>query len=82
MTRTASPVIGKCRNGHTVKAHAEDVRAGWILCPCGSRAVARFMTVTVVDDMECSAKCTGASGPVCSCSCGGENHGGSRVFVA
>lgn len=24
---------------------------------------------------ECSARCTGATGPACDCSCGGENHG-------
>jgi len=27
-------------------------------------------------DRTCNARCTGAVGPACSCSCGGENHGG------
>lgn len=27
-------------------------------------------------DRTCDARCTGAIGPACSCSCGGENHGG------
>jgi hypothetical protein len=28
------------------------------------------------EDVPCNAKCTGAIGPSCSCSCGGRNHGG------
>lgn len=27
-------------------------------------------------DRTCDARCMGAVGPACSCSCGGENHGG------
>lgn len=27
----------------------------------------------------CDARCTGAKGPLCSCSCGGENHGSGMV---
>lgn len=27
-------------------------------------------------DRACDARCMGAVGPACSCSCGGENHGG------
>lgn len=29
-----------------------------------------------VADKPCDGRCMGATGPVCSCSCGGENHGG------
>lgn len=28
----------------------------------------------------CSARCTGATGPACDCSCGGENHGGRHAI--
>jgi hypothetical protein len=80
MTTTISRVIGKCGRGHTVNTTADEVRAGWIVCGCGARAVARFMDVRIVESMECSTKCTGATGPVCSCSCGGENHGGRHIF--
>lgn len=27
----------------------------------------------------CNAKCMGAAGPACDCSCGGANHGGSHL---
>lgn len=27
-------------------------------------------------DRACDGRCMGAVGPICSCSCGGENHGG------
>jgi len=29
-----------------------------------------------VEEVICNAKCTGAVGPSCDCSCGGKNHGG------
>ena len=29
-----------------------------------------------VAEVICNAKCTGAVGPACDCSCGGKNHGG------
>lgn len=28
---------------------------------------------------ECNARCMGAIGPACDCSCGGENHGTSSL---
>jgi hypothetical protein len=34
------------------------------------------------DHAVCDARCMGASGPSCSCSCGGENHGGRWVRFA
>lgn len=29
----------------------------------------------------CDARCTGASGPVCNCHCGGENHGTGKLIT-
>lgn len=29
-----------------------------------------------VEEIVCNAKCMGAVGPSCDCSCGGQNHGG------
>ncbi len=30
---------------------------------------------TLDESVICDARCTGARGPACNCSCGGENHG-------
>jgi hypothetical protein len=91
-TRTASPLIGTCRNSHVVRG---EVRMGewvattegasvknncWLICGCGAAAFAKFMTVTVKEGKVCNSVCMGATGPSCSCSCGGENHGSGMVF--
>lgn len=72
-------VIGRCGRGHSVTATREDVRAGWISCPCGRAAVARSLKVTM-RKMPCDGRCTSAMGPSCSCSCGGRNHGSDMRF--
>lgn len=45
-------------------------------CPCG-----RQMGYVIVNgrknDQPCDARCMGAKGPSCECSCGGHNHGSS-----
>jgi hypothetical protein len=92
-TRTPSPLIGKCRNGHVVRG---ENRMGvvvattpgatvsgncWFHCPCGKAAMVKYMTVTVAEERACNGICMGATGPSCSCSCGGENHGAARVYT-
>ena len=92
-TRTGSPLIGKCRNGHVIRG---ENRMGLIvattpgasvylncnfMCPCGSRAAVQYMTVKVVAERACNGICMGATGPSCSCSCGGENHGKNHVYA-
>ena len=76
--------IAKCKNGHAVLGTGQDVRdgGGWLQCPCGRAAatVAKEIKV-VVNDRPCSGVCQGATGPACSCSCGGENHGTGAVFA-
>lgn len=37
------------------------------------------LRATYNPEKECSAKCINATGPSCSCSCNGENHGGGRL---
>jgi hypothetical protein len=74
-TTAAARVIGKCRNGHAVNGTDDMVRAGWITCPCGSPAVAKFMTISLKPETKCGARCTSSLGPVCNCSCSGEAHG-------
>jgi hypothetical protein len=50
-------------------------------CPaCGQHERVKFGRVKgYVSDHECDARCTGATGFQCECSCGGRNHG--RQFL-
>lgn len=75
-TAVRNLMIAKCRNGHTVKGTFAQCQSGiYLVCPCGSRGVAKGMNITVKADKDCNGVCMGAQGPSCSCSCGGENHG-------
>ena len=71
--------IAKCGKGHAVTGTREDVKGGWLHCGCGSVGVAKLVKV-VLNDRKCGGVCQGATGPACSCSCGGENHGAGKVF--
>lgn len=77
-------VIGKCpRCGSGVAARmttAELQTVSWQV-RCG-RCNCRTVMVPVqgsYSTRRCNALCQGATGPVCSCECGGENHG--RMFL-
>lgn len=88
----ASPLIAKCRNGHVIRGEASP-RDGivtttpgagmsggcWFICPCGAAGVIKWMTVKLTEK-ACNQTCMGATGPSCSCSCGGENHGNAHSF--
>lgn len=76
---TATQIIGKCSNGHVVRGTFDDVKGGWITCPCGRQAVAKWMR-TSTTEKTCNSVCMGSTGTSCSCSCGGENHGRAKVF--
>lgn len=43
-------------------------------CTCGAQ-VSLKRVMGVVNDHVCDARCMGATGPSCECSCGGKNHG-------
>lgn len=74
--------IGRCGNGHSVSGTNGDfVGGGLIRCGCGLVATVRCMTVRITDH-QCGPKCTSALGPVCDCTCGGENHGADHRMVA
>ena len=46
------------------------------LCPhCGRAMSYGSLKATLNPDHKCDARCTGARGPQCDCSCGGRNHG-------
>lgn len=53
-------------------------------CACGGKfdPMGRVRQEKLVDDRErcpCDERCTGAAGPMCSCACGGANHGAGNV---
>jgi hypothetical protein len=46
------------------------------MCPSCARPMQYGMlTATVREEVKCDARCTGARGHSCDCSCGGRNHG-------
>jgi hypothetical protein len=46
------------------------------LCPgCGRKMEYSFLVATTRLGVPCDARCTGARGHSCDCSCGGKNHG-------
>jgi hypothetical protein len=46
------------------------------VCPqCGHKMEFSFLVATMRPGVACDARCTGARGHTCDCSCGGKNHG-------
>lgn len=46
------------------------------VCPgCGRKMEFSFLIATERLGVPCDARCTGARGHTCDCSCGGKNHG-------
>jgi hypothetical protein len=70
-------------NGRTHRLNAYNTLDGVLYkyadhgCDGRSLKVNRVKGIFVADK-PCDARCMGATGPNCSCSCGGENHGGSH----
>lgn len=48
-------------------------------CPAGHQVYGVPIRGRLVEDAPCNAKCTGAFGPSCDCSCGGANHGAAHA---
>lgn len=48
---------------------------------CPDHGVYRLQSLRgrVVESVACDARCTGARGPKCDCSCGGANHGANHA---
>lgn len=69
---------GECGTGiATDGATADTVTT----CPeCGARVRLRLV-FGEHSDIPCDGRCMGAIGPVCSCACGGANHGGWNLRV-
>lgn len=47
-------------------------------CFCGKGSLIGKRVVGTHSEKLCGAKCLGATGPSCDCSCGGKNHGGAH----
>lgn len=47
-------------------------------CACGKGSLIGKRVVGHHSEKVCGAKCLGATGPSCDCSCGGRNHGGAH----
>ena len=77
----SAQAIARCPAGHVTKAGWDEVVGGWLRCSCGRQGVAKTFA-PVLSEKVCGARCAGATGPACSCSCGGENHGARHVFIA
>ena len=55
-------------------------QTGWlnVPCACGKTMLGKAIQ-GYQSEQPCSPKCTGATGPVCECACGGFNHGGTHA---
>lgn len=65
--------------GEVFRSSRYDVSKIWIgksAC-CGRAMYLKPVLGKVVADKKCDARCLGAKGHVCECSCGGKNHGAS-----
>lgn len=83
---TADSWMTRCTNGHTVRWDAERLQAAreqsrrilspWICCPmCGAVTSQPKLIRGYASAKPCDARCTGARGVDCECSCVGANHG-------
>jgi hypothetical protein len=78
--RALDVFLGKCEkcprpvrySEHTAKTDREVFPC----IDCGTMVTCERLYGTV-NRMECDPRCEGATGPCCSCACGGINHGGS-----
>lgn len=82
-TATAAiTIIGKCSVCNILtNVERETFENGWptighfhVDCKdCGRRTNSKTAKVSAI---KCGPKCYNATGPSCSCECGGKNHGG------
>jgi hypothetical protein len=75
MAATVTRSLGRCRSCR--RAHRVDA-ASWtpgVRCDCGAYVRLEVVHGYLDPQVNCGAKCRGAVGPACDCSCGGANHG-------
>lgn len=80
---TAPGYLARCKPcnavTHAPTAHALGNETVLFCARCGAMRYAYPVIVTGVTDTACGAKCRGARGPACDCSCGGVNHGSGPI---
>lgn len=83
MSEAPIRIIYRCRRCNLARRHdyAQDEAIPLKECPeCGRMMSRDAIEATIALNVACTSQCTGASGPVCRCSCGGANHGSSWSF--
>lgn len=83
MNETPTRILYRCRRCNLARraefAPGEEIPLKE--CPECARLMSRDeIEATLALNVACTSQCTGASGPVCRCSCGGANHGSSWNF--
>jgi hypothetical protein len=87
-TRPATHFLGKCLGeGHPMRKTLAEVQANravrrdgdYFRCECGRLALVKPIKGRIKPAIVCDSRCTGATGPACDCSCGGDNHGGAHA---
>jgi hypothetical protein len=71
--------IGRCRVKGCKHTTRRDDRGSFGTCPEHGQYRLEY-TFGYFSDHPCNAKCMGAVGPSCDCSCGGANHGRNHAF--
>lgn len=71
----------KCQRRIVFEVRADEPRPSmqWhrsVVCECGAKVRCEIVNGVRNERVACNARCMGAVGPACECSCGGENHGG------
>lgn len=77
MRRSCRQVIGRFDANETMIHLTQNNGGADIRClACRAECVSNVVWGRFVAEVVCNAKCTGAVGHSCDCSCGGVNHGG------
>ena len=76
----SGPYTGRERvNGCIVSKFPAHLRCPACLDNRGTLSVAPVRFVRKAKQTKCNGACTGASGHICDCECGGANHGASHM---
>lgn len=67
---------GTIEAGAFAGRQARSIVGGYTIDQCKCGAFLNDTKSAKVSAIKCGAKCTNATGPACSCECGGKNHGG------
>lgn len=68
-----------CRMAYLIAHPSSGGTPAGSVCAPGNHYVIRRIKGHYNPDRACDARCTGAKGATCDCSCGGTNHGADQV---